>query len=176
LARKRRKTGGKAGSGKATAGEPSEAGPAHAAAPGKSDSAVVPKRTIWVAMTVAAAAVFAFGVAFHLLNGTGPASPPQRPAIAAFVGSETCAGCHQAEAKLWNTSQHKAAMQHATDKTVLGNFSDARFDYYGVASRFFRKDGKFLVETDGTDGKACRVRGEVHLRRRSIATIPCGIS
>ena len=44
-------------------------------------------------------------------------------------------------------------MQHATEKTVLGDFSDARFDYYGVPSRFFRKDGKFLVETDGPDGK-----------------------
>ncbi len=44
-------------------------------------------------------------------------------------------------------------MQHATDKTVLGNFNDASFDYYGVHSRFFRKDGKFLVETDGPDGK-----------------------
>ena len=27
------------------------------------------------------------------------------------------------------------------------------FDYYGVRSRFFRKDGRFLVETDGPDGK-----------------------
>ena len=44
-------------------------------------------------------------------------------------------------------------MQHATEKTVLGDFNDARFDYYGVASRFFRKDGRFFVETDGPDGK-----------------------
>ena len=44
-------------------------------------------------------------------------------------------------------------MDHATDKTVLGDFSDATFDYYGVKSRFFRKDGKFFVETDGPDGK-----------------------
>ena len=36
---------------------------------------------------------------------------------------------------------------------VLGDFNDASFDYYGVKSRFFRKDGKFLVETDGPDGK-----------------------
>ena len=36
---------------------------------------------------------------------------------------------------------------------MLGDFSDASFDYYGVRSRFFRKDGKFLVETDGPDGK-----------------------
>jgi hypothetical protein len=44
-------------------------------------------------------------------------------------------------------------MQHATDKTVLGNFNDTSFDHNGVHSRFFRKDGKFLVETDGPDGK-----------------------
>ena len=47
----------------------------------------------------------------------------------------------------------KHAMDHATDKSVLGDFSDATFDYYGVKSRFFRKDGKFFVETDGPDGK-----------------------
>ena len=40
-----------------------------------------------------------------------------------------------------------------TDKSVLGDFDDATFDYYGVRSRFFRKDGKFFVETDGPDGK-----------------------
>ena len=44
-------------------------------------------------------------------------------------------------------------MDHATEKTVLGDFNDASFDYYGVRSRFFRKDGKFFVETDGPDGK-----------------------
>ena len=74
-------------------------------------------------------------------------------AAPAYVGSETCAGCHQAQAQLWSSSQHKHAMQHANDKTVLGNFNDASFDYYGVRSQFFRQDGKFLVETDGPDGK-----------------------
>ncbi len=44
-------------------------------------------------------------------------------------------------------------MDHATDKTVLGDFSNASFDYYGVTSRFFRRDNKFFVETDGPDGK-----------------------
>ncbi len=43
-------------------------------------------------------------------------------------------------------------MDHASDKSVLGDFNDATFDYYGVRSRFFRKDGKFFVETDGPDG------------------------
>ena len=44
-------------------------------------------------------------------------------------------------------------MAHATDTTVLGDFNDASFDYYGVHSRFFRQDGKYFIETDGPDGK-----------------------
>ena len=71
---------------------------------------------------------------------------------ATFVGSEACADCHRAEADLWNTSQHKHAMQHATAKSVLGNFDNASFDYYGVHSHFFKREEKFFVETDGPDG------------------------
>ena len=74
-------------------------------------------------------------------------------APATFVGSETCAGCHKEEAKLWQLSQHEHAMDHATDKSVLGDFNDTNFDYFGVKSRFFHKDRKFFVETDGSDGK-----------------------
>ena len=57
------------------------------------------------------------------------------------------------EAALWRDSQHQRAMDHATEKSVLGDFTDATFDYSGVRSRFFRKDGKYFVETDGPDGK-----------------------
>jgi predicted CXXCH cytochrome family protein len=70
-----------------------------------------------------------------------------------FVGSEACAGCHQTEAALWRSSQHNLAMAHATEKSVLGDFNNTSFEYYGVRSRFFREGGKFLVETDGPDGK-----------------------
>jgi predicted CXXCH cytochrome family protein len=75
------------------------------------------------------------------------------PGIATFVGSETCAGCHRGEADLWRDSQHKHAMDHAAEKTVLGDFNDATFEKDGVRSRFFRSDGRFFVETDGPDGK-----------------------
>src|SRR5690348_578108 len=54
---------------------------------------------------------------------------------------------------LWKESQHKHAVQHASAAAVLGDFDNASFDYYGVHSRFFKKDNKFLVETDGPDGK-----------------------
>jgi len=104
-------------------------------------------------MAAVALAFFAVGLGFHLLSSSESGSAVGAALPATFVGSDTCAGCHQAEAKMWSTSQHKAAMQHATDRTVLGNFNDASFDYFGVHSRLFRKDGRFLVETDGPDGK-----------------------
>jgi len=44
-------------------------------------------------------------------------------------------------------------MAHANEETVFGDFDDAEFDYFDVKSRFFRKDGKFFIETDGPDGK-----------------------
>ena len=97
--------------------------------------------------------VAAVGAGFYFLNGGKSAWNARDASVATFVGSETCAGCHRAQAELWQTSQHKHAMDHATDKSVLGDFSEATFDYYGVKSRFFRKDGKFFVETDGPDGK-----------------------
>jgi predicted CXXCH cytochrome family protein len=74
------------------------------------------------------------------------------PALA-FVGSDACADCHQAETALWKESQHKHAMQHANAASVRGNFDDASFDYFGVHSHFFKRDNKFFVETDGPDGK-----------------------
>ncbi|NIX76371.1 tetratricopeptide repeat protein [Microvirga sp. c23x22] len=70
-----------------------------------------------------------------------------------YVGSATCMGCHATEANAWRTSQHARAMQEANDTTVLGDFNDAFAEHYGSKARFFRKDGRFVVETDSKDGK-----------------------
>jgi predicted CXXCH cytochrome family protein len=70
-----------------------------------------------------------------------------------FVGSETCSGCHQRQFKLWQSSQHRHAMDHATDASVRGDFNNVTFEYAGIRSRFFRRDQNFFVETDGPDGK-----------------------
>lgn len=44
-------------------------------------------------------------------------------------------------------------MQDATGDTVLGNFDSASFTKDGITSTFFKRDGKFWVNTDGPDGK-----------------------
>ena len=103
-----------------------------------------------IVASISTVLVVASGVGYQLLHGSVAVASAS---AATFVGSEACAACHQTEADLWHKSQHRLAMQHATENSVLGEFSDASFDYYGVHSRFFRRDGKYLVETDGPDGK-----------------------
>lgn len=96
------------------------------------------------------------GVLFFLVGLFFTRSDADRPyptGTSAFVGSEKCADCHPSEARLWRTSQHKRAMDHATAQSVRGDFNDATFEYHGTRSRFFRSEEKFLVETDGADGK-----------------------
>lgn len=101
----------------------------------------------------------ASGVLLFLIGGgwymsrSRDAGVPHQASEAGFVGSQVCGGCHQAQARLWQTSQHKNAMDHATAQSVRGDFNDAAFDYNGTRSRFFRSGDKFLVETDGADGK-----------------------
>ncbi|MGJ5152371.1 hypothetical protein [Bradyrhizobium sp. HKCCYLR1023] len=73
-------------------------------------------------------------------------SQPTSVAELSFVGSQACSGCHQAETGLWQSSQHRHAMDHANDTSVRGDFNDTAFEYAGTRSRFFRKDRKFLVE------------------------------
>jgi Flp pilus assembly protein TadD len=111
------------------------------------------RTTVLTGVLLAAGVVLLLGLSHLLIDDAPLLGLSQELPAATFVGSETCAGCHRAEAELWQRSQHKHAMAHASEKSVLGDFADTTFDYHNVRSRFFRKDGKFFVETDGADGK-----------------------
>ncbi|MEE9128198.1 MAG: multiheme c-type cytochrome, partial [Planctomycetota bacterium] len=75
------------------------------------------------------------------------------PPPAEYVGRASCVKCHEQQHRLWTGSHHDLAMQEATAKTVLGHFDDVTFRDEGVESKFYKKDGKFFVRTDGPDGK-----------------------
>jgi predicted CXXCH cytochrome family protein len=85
------------------------------------------------------------------LAGRASVSAPVAPA--AFVGSQACAGCHADQFARWKGSQHAAAMQPATVETVRGDFSGARFAGNGMEATFGRRDGKYVIRTEGPDGK-----------------------
>lgn len=70
-----------------------------------------------------------------------------------FVGAQVCAECHKPEYELWLGSHHDLAMREADDGTVLGDFDNTEFDYFGLKSEFYKSGDKFMVRTDGPDGR-----------------------
>ncbi len=70
-----------------------------------------------------------------------------------FVDEKTCSSCHADQAAAFATSHHANAMAVATDKTVLGNFNNFQFGHDGVVTTFSRRDGQFMIRTEGHDGK-----------------------
>ena len=70
-----------------------------------------------------------------------------------FVENHVCQQCHPQAFQAWQGSHHERAMQPATDTTVLGDFQNASFTHQGVTSRFFTRDEKFFVHTEGPNGQ-----------------------
>lgn len=108
---------------------------------------------IWIRWTTKALLALSFIVPATANYGCGPKDKQNAPPKAEFVTAKACAGCHAKEYEAWKGSHHDLAMQEASDKTVLGNFANAKFSYAGVTSTFFKRDGKFFVNSDGSDGK-----------------------
>ncbi|MCB9283574.1 MAG: tetratricopeptide repeat protein [Lewinellaceae bacterium] len=94
-----------------------------------------------------------FGLAFLVFVAglLQQCSPGPVPLEKQYIGTQACASCHEPEMMSWQGSHHDRAMQEATDETVLGNFEQARFESHGVISTFFKRDGKFFVNTEGPD-------------------------
>ena len=80
-------------------------------------------------------------------------APPTDQVANAFVGDQQCKSCHKAEYQAWSGSGHFKAMLEANDSTVEGDFSGKTLIADGVSSRFFKKDGKYFINTQGADGK-----------------------
>ena len=70
-----------------------------------------------------------------------------------YVGSEQCAGCHQHQYQAWQQSHHFKAMQLVSPQTVMGNFNNTQFEYFGTTSRFYRKGDEYWVDTDNAQGE-----------------------
>ncbi len=89
-----------------------------------------------------------------------PWSAPDAPASTlatappAYVGSARCTACHAPQAAAWRDSQHAHAMQPATPDTVLGRFDGKTLRHGASTTRYFLRDGRPQVTTEGADGTA----------------------
>jgi len=88
--------------------------------------------------------------------GCGQSEQPQAPESsgpATFVGSTACQDCHESEFHDWVGSDHELAMQITDADTVLGDFDDASFEYFGTITQFFTRDDGFYVRTADASGE-----------------------
>ncbi|EFK10848.1 tetratricopeptide repeat protein [delta proteobacterium NaphS2] len=108
----------------------------------------------WERIALIAAVVVLLSPALYLLKA-GIIKPRSAPEPAVFTGSESCKKCHEVAYSKWRGSHHDLAMDVATETSVLGDFNNVSFTdpHNNVVSRFYRKDGKFYVETEGPDGR-----------------------
>src|SRR5262245_39756550 len=79
-------------------------------------------------------------------------APAAAPAPLAYVGGQACAGCHPAQLERWKASDHALAMLPADASSVRGNFDGPTFPEAGVTPMVSRRDGRYVVRTDGPDG------------------------
>jgi hypothetical protein len=119
-----------------------------------------------------AALAFLLVPAATIAQTPGPGHPAP-----AYLGSAACADCHAAEAAAWRGSMHELAWQVPSEAAVLGDFGDTVFEHRGVATRFGRRDGAFVVETQGADGtpatfEVVGVAGVAPLQQYLVETEP----
>ena len=110
----------------------------------------------WKITGLIATIVIIFSIPLYLFKTayiTSQSDHIQPEQTVTFVGSQKCMDCHKKEYDSWEDSHHDHAMDVAKESTVLGNFNDAVFEIHGITSRFYRKDGRFFVYTQGPGGQ-----------------------
>ena len=89
---------------------------------------------------------------WHTKSGPGTKTHAPFPE-AHFIGTQACVGCHQNETEQWKLSDHHRAMEPANEQTVLGNFNNSSFDYFGRKTFFSQQGDQFQVKTENQQGK-----------------------
>ena len=110
----------------------------------------------WKITGIVATVVIIFSIPLYLVKehwSPAPVSTQGPQASAVFAGSHKCKDCHQQEYTQWQGSHHERAMAVAGEETVLGDFNNTNFKHLGVTSRFYRKNGKYYVYTQGLQGQ-----------------------
>jgi len=108
----------------------------------------------WKTTGLAAAVVIVLTIPLYVLLHLNSGKTEVNFNTAQFIGKDRCIDCHKTEYNLWEQSDHRKAMDVATDSSVLGDFNNSKFiSANGKETFFYKKDGKFFVRTEGVGGK-----------------------
>jgi len=106
----------------------------------------------WAGIVAALFIVLALPVYYLSVERQREPSPSVAPEPR-FVGSESCRDCHNLEFEAWQGSHHDLAMAEVSEETVLGDFEGAEITLHGITSKFYRRDGRYFVYTNGPGGE-----------------------
>jgi len=104
------------------------------------------------ALAMAVILFLAFWLARQPALADAPTADARLDRPAGFVGGEVCTTCHANQAEQWRQSHHALAMQLPSVGTVKGAFDGRSFNGPASATRFFQRDGRFVIATAGPDG------------------------
>jgi tetratricopeptide (TPR) repeat protein len=109
----------------------------------------------WKLAGLIALGVIVLSVPLHAIkeNRSRAARLAADGSVATFVGREACIDCHEEADQAWLGSDHDRATAPASDSTVLGDFADAVFEHGDIRARFYTRDDKYFVHTQGPDGE-----------------------
>jgi len=65
--------------------------------------------------------------------------------------SDSCAQCHEKEHRLWKSSDHANAMDHATAQTVRGDFNDCRYLHVGFDDIVLLREEEIALLADDSE-------------------------
>jgi len=105
----------------------------------------------FTSVSLAAVALVIVGGATYLIYDYNWSLP--ETVTATYVGRDSCVQCHQEQSQQFQGSHHDLAMAPATAETVLADFNNISLDHHGTKSRMYRDGNRFMVQTDGPDGK-----------------------
>ncbi len=106
---------------------------------------------VWQYTGLVAATIIVISIPLALILSPNTRNVAKPEAM--FTGGNSCIECHQKEYRLWKGSDHDKAMDVATDSSVLGDFNNAEFTFNGKTSKFYKRDNKFFVYTEGIGGE-----------------------
>ena len=78
-----------------------------------------------------------------------PTPKPQH----SYIGRSSCIECHADAVAKWEGSHHFHAMELPNSQTVRADFNGTTFTHHNITSRFFRKEDRYLVETENQKGE-----------------------
>jgi hypothetical protein len=91
--------------------------------------------------------------AFFFSCGSEESPAPSVPAIAGFVGSETCKTCHEDRHESWLETAHAYSLRDPTEDVVEGRFDGKPVETPRFVATPYRRDGRWFIKVEGKDGR-----------------------